>query len=91
MAKAGLKLKDLNLCVKPDQKDKYRRKTRSASNCHDLKQSLYVFEKYKQYPGEYQTNSSLFFEKDFKTLNKQGKFKGLRIYKLVGGELEAMP
>lgn len=90
VAKPGLKLADLNLCVKAEQNDDYYEKVRSASNCRDLKESLFVFEKYKKYPGEYQTNSALFFEKDFQTLNAQGKFKGLKIYKLVGENLEEM-
>lgn len=88
VAREGLALKDLNLCVNPEKKDHYRRLTRSATNCHDTKQMLYVFEKYKLAPGDLQTNSSLFNASDFKTLNGQGKFKGLKVYKLVGQDLE---
>ncbi|MCO6510102.1 MAG: hypothetical protein J5I65_04855 [Aridibacter famidurans] len=88
IAKEGLALKDLNLCVNPEKKDHYRRLTRSATNCHDTKQMLYVFEKYKLAPGDLQTNSSLFNASDFNTLNGQGKFKGLKIYRLVGQDLE---
>lgn len=90
VAKPGLKLADLNLCVKPEQKDHYRRKAKGVSNCHDLKQMLYALDQYKKYPGEYQTNSALFFEKDFQTLNKQGKFKSYKVYKLVVGNLKEM-
>ncbi|REJ78680.1 MAG: hypothetical protein DWQ47_04320 [Acidobacteria bacterium] len=90
VAKAGLALSDLNLCVNPEKKDHYRRITKSASNCHDLKQMLYVFEQYKQYPGDLQTNSALFNEKDYTALNKQGKFKGLKVYTLVGKALEPL-
>lgn len=88
IAKAGLALKDLNLCVDPEKKDHYRRLTRSATNCHDLKQMLYVFEKYKLAPGDLQTNSSLFNASDYNALDKQGKFKGLKVYRLVGQDLE---
>ncbi|QQS42161.1 MAG: hypothetical protein IPM63_04245 [Acidobacteriota bacterium] len=88
VAKEGLALKDLNLCVNPEKKDHYRRLTGSATNCHDTTQKLYVFEKYKMAPGDLQTNSSLFNASDFDTLNKQGKFKGLKIYRLVGQDLE---
>jgi hypothetical protein len=86
--KASLTLADLNLCVTPDLKNTYRKKTKSVSNCHDTKQALYVFEQYKSYPGPMQTNSALFSAADFETLNKQGKFKGLVIYKLNGDMLE---
>lgn len=90
VARPDLQLKDLNLCVKPEQKDHYRRKVRGVSGCHDLKQMLYVFENYKKYPGEYQTNSALFFDKDFKKLDGQGKFRGLKIYRLSDGQLAPM-
>lgn len=87
VAKNGLKLADLNLCGAPDTIKHYRRKTASVSNCHDLKQSLYVFESYKNYPGPMQRNSVIFNSADFESLNKQGKFKGLVVYKLAGEEL----
>lgn len=89
VVKSGLKLTDLNLCVKPEQKDYYRKKAKGVSNCHNLKQSLYTLNQYKKYPSEYATNSALYFEKDFQTLNKQGKFKSFKIYKLVSGKLVA--
>lgn len=88
VAKSGLKLSDLNICVHPEKKDDYRRKARSVSNCHDMDQFLYVFEKYKQYPGAYQTNSALFDDKDYQSLNQKGKFNGLKVYKLIGDNLE---
>jgi len=88
VAKEGLELADLNICMNPEKKDTFRRKAKRASNCHDLDQSLWVFEKYKKYPGPLQDNSSLFDAKDFDALNKKGKFKGLRVYKLVGDKLE---
>ena len=83
----GLTLKDLNLGVPPDLKDTYRRKARSVYNYHDLKQALYIFEKYKNYPSPLENNSVLFSASDFETLNKQGKFKGLVVYRLVGDNL----
>jgi hypothetical protein len=86
--KPGLKLIDLRLGVTPDLKATYRKKTASVFNYHDLKQALYIFEKYKNNPGPYETNSVLFNSADFEKLNKQGKFKGLVIYKLVGENLE---
>lgn len=88
VSKSGLTLKELNLGVKPDLKDTYRRKANSVFNYHDLKQALYIFEKYKKYPSPSGTNSVLFLADDFETLNKQGKFKGLIIYRLVGDSLE---
>ena len=88
--KPGLKLIDLRLGVTPDLKATYRKKTAAVFNYHDLKQALYIFEKYKNYPGPYETNSVLFNSADFENLNKQGKFKGLIIYKLVGEDLEPM-
>jgi hypothetical protein len=86
-AKAGLKLAELRLCGSPETIKLFRRKTESVSNCHNLDQSLYVFESYKNYPGPMQTNSVIFNSVDFETLSKQDKFKGLVIYKLVGEEL----
>jgi hypothetical protein len=85
--KSGLALKDLYLGVKPDLKATYRRKTRGVYNYHDLDQALYIFEKYKKYPGANAADSVLFSGADFETLNKQGKFKGLVVYRLVGERL----
>lgn len=87
--KPGLKLADLRMCGYPDTIKQFRRKVNSVSNCHDQKQKLYVFEKYKQYPGPMQTSSVIFDAAEFDQLNKQGKFRGLVIYKLVGEELVA--
>lgn len=87
--KPGLKLADLRMCGYPDTIKLFRRKVNSVSNCHDQKQKLYVFEAYKRYPGPMQTSSVIFDEAEFNTLNKQGKFRGLVIYKLVGEELVA--
>jgi hypothetical protein len=85
--KSGLALADLNLGVTPALKDTYRRKTKGVYNYHDLKQALYLFEKYKKYPSANATNAVLFSGEDFEKLNTQGKFKGLIIYKLVGEKL----
>lgn len=90
VAKSGLKLTDLNLAVKPDQKDHYRRKAKGVANYHNLKQSLYYLNQYKKYPGEFATNSVLYLEKDFQTLNKKGEFKPFVIFRLVGGKLEPL-
>ncbi len=87
--KPGLKLADLRICGSPATIDLYKRRVVSGSYCHDQKQKLYVFEKYKSYPGPMQTSSVLFDAAEFNELNKQGKFKGLVIYKLVGDELVA--
>lgn len=87
VAKADVKLTDLYLCGSPDTIKLFRRKTAGVVNCYDLKQSLYVFEKYKNYPSPTETNSVIFNAADFDSLNKQGKFKGLVIYKLVGEQL----
>jgi len=88
VAKPGLKLSDLRLGVTPDLKNTYRKKTASVYNYHDLDQAVYIFKKYKEYPGPYQTNSALFSAEDFEKLNKAGKFKGLVVYKLIGEKLE---
>ena len=85
--RSGLALKDLYLGVQPDLKDTYRRKTRGVYNYHDLKQALYIFEKYKKYPGANAADSVLFSGADFETLNQQGKFEGLVVYRLVGEKL----
>ena len=86
--KPGLKLADLRLGVTPDLKNTYRKKTAGVFNYHNLDQAVYIFKKYKANPSPYETNSVLFSSKDFKKLNKQGKFKGLIIYKLIGDELK---
>lgn len=88
--KPGLKLADLRVCGSPATMDLYKRRVVSGSYCHDQKQKLYVFEKYKSYPGPMQTSSVLFDAAEFAELNKQGKFKGLVIYKLVGDDLVAV-
>ena len=83
----GLKLADLRVCGYPDTIKLYKRRVNSGSNCHDQKQKLYVFEKYKSYPGPMQTSSVMFDAAEFEQLNKQGKFKGLVVYKLVNDGL----
>jgi hypothetical protein len=88
--KPGLTLADLRVCGYPDTIKLFKRQVNSGSNCHDQKQKLYVFEQYKQYPGPMQTSSVLFDAAEFAALNKQGKFKGLVIYKLVGQNLIAV-
>lgn len=85
--KPGLKLADLRLCGYPDTIKLFRRRVHTVVNCHDQKQKLYVFEQYKSYPGPMQTGSVLFDAAEFTELNKQGKFKGLVVYKLVGDDL----
>jgi hypothetical protein len=85
--KPGLKLADLRMCGYPDTIKLFRRKVNSVSNCHDQKQKLYVFEKYKRYPGPMQTGSVIFDAQEFETLKKQGKFRGLVMYKLSGENL----
>lgn len=85
--KPGLKLADLRICGSPATMDLYKRRVVSGSYCHDQAQKLYVFEKYKSYPGPMQTSSVLFEAAEFNELNKQGKFKGLVIYKLIGDNL----
>jgi hypothetical protein len=85
--KPGLKLADLRMCGYPDTIKLFRRKVNSVSNCHDQKQKLYVFEKYKRYPGPMQTGSVIFDAQEFETLKKQGKFRGLVMYKLSGEDL----
>jgi hypothetical protein len=87
--KPGLKLADLRICGSPATIDLYKRRVVSGSYCHDQKDKLYIFEKYKSYPGPMQDSSVLFDAAEFNELNKQGKFKGLVIYKLVGDELVA--
>ena len=85
--KPGLKLADLRMCGYPDTIKLFRRKVHTVVNCHDQKQKLYVFEQYKSYPGPMQTSSVIFDASEFNDLNKQGKFKGLVIYKLTGEDL----
>jgi hypothetical protein len=86
-SKPGLKLADLRMCGYPDTIKLFKRKVNTGSNCHDQKQKLYVFEKYKDYPGPMQTSSVIFDAAEFGQLNTQGKFKGLVIYKLMNEEL----
>lgn len=86
--KSDLKLVDLRMCGYPDTIKLFRRKVNSVSNCHDQKQKLYVFEKYKSYPGPMQTSSVIFDAPEFEALRKQGKFRGLVMYKLVGDRLD---
>ncbi len=86
--KPGLKLADLRMCGYPDTIKLFRRKVNSVANCHDQTQKLYVFEKYKSYPGPMQTSSVIFDAAEFESLRKQGKFRGLVMYKLVGDQLE---
>jgi hypothetical protein len=83
----GMKLADLRICVSPDTKLRIEKKVKWAENCHDLADKIWVFEKYKQWPGPTQTNSVLLTAEEFATLTKQGKLKGQVNYKLVGDDL----
>lgn len=89
--KPGLKLADLRICGSPQTIDLYKRRVVAGSYCHDQQQKLYVFEKYKNYPGPLAVSSVLFDEAEYSQLNKQGKLKGLIVYRLEGGELVPAP
>ena len=91
-AKSGLTMKDLVLCVSYALRGNYKRKVKSTSGCNKVESRVDYLGYYKadKKPGEYDVNSALFTEAEFKAASKKGTFKGYKIYTLVGDNLKPM-